>query len=202
LSLCMAKKCMAQAHQPHIPLTPFEIGSHVWLDARHLKIKSKSQKLNPKHLGPFKVLNRVGNLDYRIELPPTMNLHNVFHADWLTRATINETYGKLPQPDPIEIDSNLEFEVEKILDSKHNRHYSNGILYLVRWKGYRLGGDTWKGIKNLKHSKKAIADFHTKHPEAPKKLSAAVFMSLPWQCIENLTEASTPYAWEDGLCGR
>jgi hypothetical protein len=42
--------------------------SHVWLDARHLKIKSKSQKLNPKRLGPFKVLDRVGNLDYRIEL--------------------------------------------------------------------------------------------------------------------------------------
>jgi hypothetical protein len=60
-----------------------------------------------------------------------MDLHNVFHADQLTRATINETYGKLPQPDPIEIDSALEFEVEKILDSKHNRCYSNRILYLV-----------------------------------------------------------------------
>jgi hypothetical protein len=60
-----------------------------------------------------------------------MDLHNVFHADQLTYATINETYGKLPQPEPIEIDGNLEFEVEKILNSKHNRRYSNGILYLV-----------------------------------------------------------------------
>jgi hypothetical protein len=92
--------------------------------------------------------------------------------------------------------------VEKILDSKHNRRYSNGILYLVRWKGYRPGGDTWEGIKNLEHTKKAIADFHKKHPEAPKKLSAAVFMSLPWQRIENLTEASTQYAWEDGRHGQ
>jgi hypothetical protein len=190
-SLCMAKKCMVQAHRPHIPPTPFEVGSHVWLDARHLKIKSKSQKLNLKRLGPFKVLNRVGDLDHRIELPPTMDLHNVFHADRLTRATINETYGKLPQPNPIEINGNLEFEVEKILDSKHDCRYSSGILYLVRWKGYGPGGDTWEGIKNLKHAKKAIADFHKKHPEVPKKLSAAVFMSLPWQRIENLTEAST-----------
>jgi hypothetical protein len=87
--------------------------------------------LNPKRLGPFKVLDRVGNLDYRIELPPTMDLHDVFHADRLTRTMINETYGKLPQPDPIEIDGDLEFEVEKILDSKHNRQYSSGILYLV-----------------------------------------------------------------------
>jgi hypothetical protein len=185
---------MVQPHQPRIPPTSFEVGSHIWLDAQHLKIKSKSQKLNPKHLGPFKVLNRVGNLDYRIELSLTMDLHNVFHADWLTHATINETYRKLPQPNPIEIDGDLEFEVEKILDSKHDRQYLNGILYLVRWKGYRPGGDTWKGIKNLKHMKKAIADFHKKHPEAPKKLSAAVFMSLPWQRIKNLMEALTQYA--------
>jgi hypothetical protein len=127
----MAKKCMAQAHQPHIPSTPFKVGSHIWLDAEHLKIKSKSQKLNPKCLGPFKVLDRVGDLDYRIKLSPTMGLHNVFHADQLTRATINETYGKLPQPNPIKIDGDLEFEVEKILDSKHDQRYSNGILYLV-----------------------------------------------------------------------
>jgi hypothetical protein len=117
----MAKERMAQAHQPRIPLTPFEVGSHIWLDAQHLKIKSKSQKLNPKCLGPFKVLDRVGNLDYRIELPPTMDLHDIFHADQLTRATINEMYGKFPQPDPIEIGGDLEFEVEKILDSKHDQ---------------------------------------------------------------------------------
>jgi hypothetical protein len=127
LSLHMAKERMAQAHQPRIPSTTFEVGSHVWLDAQHLKIKSKSQKLNPKHLGSFKVLDRVGDLDYRIELPPIMDLHSIFHADRLTCATINETYGKLPQPNPIEINGNLEFEVEKILGSKHNRRYSNGV---------------------------------------------------------------------------
>jgi hypothetical protein len=131
LSLHMAKERMAQAHQLRIPPTPFKVGSHIWLDARHLKIKSKSQKLNPKRLGPFKVLDRISDLDYRIELPPTMDLHNVFHADRLTRVTINETYGKLPQPNPIEIDGNLEFKVEKILDSKHDCRYSSGILYLV-----------------------------------------------------------------------
>jgi hypothetical protein len=185
-----------------VPPTPFKVGSYVWLDTQHLKIKSKLQKLNSKRLGPFKVLDRVGDLDYRIELPPTMDLHNVFHADRLTRAIINEMYGKLPQPDPIKIDGNLEFEVEKILNFKHDQHYSNGILYMVQWKSYGPGGDTWEGIKNLKHAKRAIADFLKKHPEAPKKLSVAVFMSLPWQRIKNLTEASTQYAWEDGRRGQ
>jgi hypothetical protein len=69
--------------------------------------------------------------------------------------------------------------VEKILDSKHDQHYLNGILYLAQWKSYRMGSDTWKGIKNLEHAKKAIAEFYKNHPEAPKKLSVAVFMFLP-----------------------
>jgi hypothetical protein len=47
----------------------------------------------------------------------------------------------------------------------------------------------WEGIKNLKHMKKAIADFHKKHSEAPKRLSAAVFMSLP--CVAK-TPLQTP----------
>jgi hypothetical protein len=96
------------------------VGNQVWLDAQHLKIKSKSQKLNPKCLGPLKVLDRVGNLDYRLKLPPIMDLHNIFHVDRLICTTINKMYRKLPQPDSIEIDGNLEFEVEKILNSKHN----------------------------------------------------------------------------------
>jgi hypothetical protein len=135
-------------------------------------------------------------------LPPTIDLHDIFHVDWLTRATINKTYGKLPQPNPIKINSNLEFKVEKILNSKHNWCYSNRILYLVQWKGYKPGGDMWKGIKNLKHAKKAVAEFHKKHPEVPKKLSTAVFMSLPWQHIKNLAEASIQYSWEDGCYGQ
>jgi hypothetical protein len=60
-----------------------------------------------------------------------MDLHNVFHVDRLTCTMINKTYRKLPQPNPIKIKGNLKFKVEKILDFKHNRHYSNGILYLV-----------------------------------------------------------------------
>ena len=77
-----------------------------------------------------------------------------------------------------------------------------GIKYLVRWAGYGPQGDTWEGVSNLKHATEAIKDFHKAHPEAPKKISAIAFASLPWQKYENLTEASTPYAWEEGRYGR
>jgi hypothetical protein len=92
----MAKECMAQTHHPHVLSTPFKVGSHIWLDAQHLKIKSKLQNSNSKCLGPFKVLDRVGNLDYRLELPPIKDLHHVFYVDWLTHAAINKIYRRLP----------------------------------------------------------------------------------------------------------
>ena len=139
---------------------------------------------------------------YRLKLPTRWGIHNVFHVDRLTPAIVNEVYGKVPQPEPEVVEGKLEYEVDEILDSKHDRRYSGGILYLVRWKGYGPGGDTWEGLKNLVHAKEAIAEFHRKHPEAPRKLSAATFLSLPWQPLVNFTEASTSYAWEDGRRGR
>ena len=73
---------------------------------------------------------------------------------------------------------------------------------MVKWKGYGPDGNTWEGISNLSNAHEAVAEFHQRHPEAPKKISAIDFMSLLWQKIENLTESTTPYAWEDGRFGR
>jgi hypothetical protein len=153
-------------------------------------------KLNSKCLGPFKVLDKVGNLDYKLELPFTIDLHNIFYVDQLTRAMINETYKKLPQPNPIEISSNLKFEVEKILDSNHNWCYSNRILYLVRAMDWAVTHEKASRTSNMQ---RRLLQFYKKHPEAPRKLSASVFLSLPWQRIESLTEASTQYTWKDGI---
>ena len=201
-SLRMAKERMRATHQARTTQKPFEIGSEVWLDARDLRIKGPAKKLNPKRLGPFKVLARIGDHDYRLELPPGMDLHDVFHVDRLTPAVINDVYGAPSNPPPVEVDGQEEYEVEAILDSKLDKRYKGGILYLVRWKGYGPKGDTWEGIRNLGNAKEAVAEFHRRHPEAPRRVAAADFASFPWQTYENLTVSDTPYAWEDGRYGR
>ena len=47
----------------------FQKGDKVWLDTKNLRIKQPSPKLGPKRIGPFEVLERVGDLDYKLKLP-------------------------------------------------------------------------------------------------------------------------------------
>ena len=69
----------------------------------------KREKLSPRFIGPFEILEMVGTVAYRLTLPPSMSgVHEVFHVSMLRRYT----------PDPahvvdwgqIEIDTDGTFE--------------------------------------------------------------------------------------------
>jgi hypothetical protein len=43
-------------------------------------------KLAPRYIGPFLILARLGNVAYRLELPPTMaGVHDVFHVSQMKK---------------------------------------------------------------------------------------------------------------------
>ncbi|KAM1420988.1 hypothetical protein ACFX2I_003300 [Malus domestica] len=44
-------------------------------------------KLAPRYVGPFKIIERVGNVAYKLELPPQLgHIHNVFHVSKLKKS--------------------------------------------------------------------------------------------------------------------
>jgi hypothetical protein len=66
----------------------FKMGDHVYLiiKPRRSSLKMGScAKLAPRYCGPFEVLDRVGPLAYRLALPPTVKVHNVFHVSLLKK---------------------------------------------------------------------------------------------------------------------
>ena len=48
----------------------------------------KHEKLSPRFIGPFEILERIGVVAYRLALPPSMSyVHEVFHVSMLHKYT-------------------------------------------------------------------------------------------------------------------
>ena len=79
----------------------------------------KRGKLSPRFIGPFKILERVGIVVYRLALPPSMSgVHEVFHVSMLRKYTLDPTH--VVDWGEIEVDTDGTFEEGPIciLDSR------------------------------------------------------------------------------------
>ena len=121
--------------------TPFKKGDLVWLDTRNIKTMN-NPKIGPRREGPFLISGVLGPLTYRLELPSSWRIHNVFHAVLLRPYIENEIHGaNFPRPPPDLLEGEEVYEVETIL--KHRRQ-GRGYQYLLKWKGYPITDATWE----------------------------------------------------------
>ena len=144
----------------------FEVGDLVLLDGTNIKTNRPTKKLDHKRFGPYKIIEKLGELTYRLELPDALKaLHNVFHIEKLVPYVTNQISGREDtRPPPIEIEGNEEYEVQEILDCRRRR---NKWEYLVSWKGYGPNENSWEPRENVENAQDKINQFHTKHPSAP-----------------------------------
>jgi hypothetical protein len=149
----------------------FKRGDFVWLSSKNIAIKVPTRKLADLQLGPYEVTEYIGDLDYRLKLPPTLSrIHPIFHVDKLSPWKGNDINGMIPPPpEPVELDGELEWEVHEVIDSRlTGRGRRQTMSYLVNWKGFATKDDSWEPIENLKNAQEAIAEFHERHPDAPR----------------------------------
>jgi hypothetical protein len=117
------------AHRKQSKFVPFEKDQKVWLDTRNLKM-NYHKKIAPKREGPFKIDEVLGPVTYRLKLPESWKIHNVFHAALLYPYIKNEVYGNnYPRPLPDLLEGEEVYEVETIL--KHRRK-GRGYQYYVK----------------------------------------------------------------------
>ncbi|KAJ1578391.1 hypothetical protein NDA11_005217 [Ustilago hordei] len=158
----------AQFDKHRLPSPQFQPGDRVWLSADNIRSLRPTKKLDYRRLGPFSISKVISSHAYRLQLPPSMKIHNVFHVDRLEPYVANTIPNRVqPPPPPVEIESDVEYEVEQILDSKVDHRYRDPLFYLVRWVGYGPDHNSWEPASNLTHAGDLIAEFHTANPTRP-----------------------------------
>ena len=128
----------------------FDVGTQVLLSTSNIKLKMPgARKLLPRWIGPFKVVKKVGKVAYKLELPETLKIHDVFHISLLKSY---KTSGKVqPPPPPILEDDELSFVVERVLTHEvRGSHTRPQKFYLIKWLGYGLEHNSWEQEKNLR----------------------------------------------------
>ncbi|SOV01837.1 uncharacterized protein UDID_18810 [Ustilago sp. UG-2017a] len=162
------RRSAEQFDKHHLPSPQFQPGDRVWLSADNIRSLRPTKKLDYRHLGPFSVSKVISSHAYRLQLPPSMKIHNVFHVDRLEPYVANTIPNRVqPPPPPVEVESDLEYEVEQIIDSKVDHRYCDPLFYLVRWVGYGPDHNSWEPASNLTHASDLLADFHTANPTRP-----------------------------------
>jgi hypothetical protein len=157
------------ANSHRAPAPAYQIGDEVFIDARHWKTLRPSKKLDWKNAGPYKITQVVSSHAYRLELPKSIKVHDVFPTTKLRPGpTLTEALpGQIQDPPPpVEVEGEEEFAVERILDSRFNRRRRR-FEYLVRWIGYPDDETTWEPVEHVSQTQ-ALDIFHQQHPDRPK----------------------------------
>ncbi|GJR90662.1 putative reverse transcriptase domain-containing protein [Tanacetum coccineum] len=127
----------------------FQVGDKVMLKVSPWKgvVRfGKRGKLNPRYVGPFKVLEQVGSVAYKLELPQELSrVHNTFHVSNLKKCYADEPLA-VPL-DGLHFDDKLQFVEEpvKIMDREVKQLRQSRVLIVkVRWNSRRGHEFTWE----------------------------------------------------------
>jgi len=109
----------------------FAIGDFVYLKRHPYRMKSLATRVNHKlearFYGPFEVLERIGEVAYRLKLSKSAKIHPAFYVSLLKKSI---GPSMLPQPLPAELNEETELIVEPefILDNRYNKAREQEVL--------------------------------------------------------------------------
>ncbi|XP_074297605.1 uncharacterized protein LOC141628348 [Silene latifolia] len=135
----------------------FEVGEKVLLKVSPMKGVmrfGKRGKLSQKFIGPYEILDRVGEVAYHLALPSALaRVHNVFHVSQLRRYLSDPSH--VLSPEVIEVDEQLSYlETPKEILGRKVRKTRNGETALVKvlWTNHNVEEATWETELSMKES--------------------------------------------------
>ncbi|KAM1011997.1 hypothetical protein FF1_047138 [Malus domestica] len=109
-------------------------------------------KLAPRYVGPFKIIGRVGNVAYKLELPPQLgHIHNVFHVSQLKKSAPEIQHIKPWVDLPLEPNRTYVEGPICILDREIKKLRNRSVsLVKVRWQHHGVEEATWELESEMK----------------------------------------------------
>ena len=175
-SLARAQAYQARTYNKSHCDVEYKVGQKVWLRVKKITIERPSRKLDWQRYGPYRIIERIGKVAYRLDLPASLQIHNVFHVSLLRdhKPRVGEEFPE-PQPLKLAIDPEVwEYEVEAILASRIKSNPPNPLIlqYKTAWKEYTK--QTWKPVANLKNARRLVNKFHQNNPEMPRDVRSSI----------------------------
>ena len=153
-SLAFSQARMAQYYDAKH--TPINMGDQVYLRlAKETKFGYRlpnSNTLDVIRSGPYKVLEEVNSLAYRLELPPHVKIHPVISVLHLEHANKDEFKRKKPPPAPILVGGEERYVIDRFPKKEQRRQpgdKTRQTYYKIRWQGYGAEHDEWLTEKDL-----------------------------------------------------
>jgi hypothetical protein len=164
--------------------------------------KTLGKKLSDQYAGPFKILEKIGNLAYRLNLSNHWKIHSVIFVAQLEStsdpSTDSHSRPRSNEPGPVEMEGDIDkvksFEIEKLIHKRITAR--RGIEYLVRWKGWGPQYDEWRNIPELQNALELINEYE-KSMENTTALSDRLprknpITKSPQSLMENPPNLSSP----------
>ncbi|XP_043717680.1 uncharacterized protein LOC122665590 [Telopea speciosissima] len=189
------QKSYADRRRQHIQ---FKVGEKASLKVAPIKgvVRfGKRGKLNPRYIGPFEILARVGPVAYQLALPPSLvGVHDVFHVSML-RQYIPDSTHLLPQQ-PAELIADLTYEEvpEEIIDRKEHNLRNRTISFIkVKWSNHSMAKASWEREDLMKEGYPYLFDL-------PDGITVASVETPPLWTLFLLMELILPFWWSTRLC--
>jgi len=135
---------MRQQANKHRSEREFAVGDWVFLKLQRYVQSSihghNYNKLSPKYFGPYLIVQRVGAVAYRLDLPDDASIHPTFHVSLIKKAN-----GPPTSVIPIPKVHRFSMVPEKILDSRVIKRGNRAAgQVLVKWTGLPESDSTWE----------------------------------------------------------
>jgi len=134
----------------------YSVGDQVFvklIPQQYKVYRSMHKGLLRRYEGPFPIIKKVGNAAYKVDLPPTLRIHPVFHVSMLKPYHGDKedpTRGISHRAPPINTKS-FDKEVEEVLTKRVQRRHGvpPKTQYLIKWKGLPESEASWEFTDDL-----------------------------------------------------